>query len=298
MSPFDQAEVISPKLPLWDTICLSYSAYFRHFSDVLRASWIWLVATALLGGIASWLQWSTMAQTMVNIQRGVRPEEIFHQQKSLLAVTLFGNLPNLVLIFAGVSVAVAWHRCLILGEQPGLSGSNLASKNVWRYVGVGLAICLIVAVPLLVVAVPTLLWLTPSAAGAGAPPKSGAVLLFLVLFVLYLAAFAVFMRLSLLLPARAVGDLELTFKHAWKRTRGNTWRFFWGIVACILPASLLMQIAFFVVVGFPDAAAFASEAFVVRMVIFSTITLAYYLLILPIWIGFLSHAYLHFFGRA
>ena len=31
----------NPKLPLWHTIRLSYSAYFYNFLDVLRICWLW-----------------------------------------------------------------------------------------------------------------------------------------------------------------------------------------------------------------------------------------------------------------
>lgn len=59
--------------------------------------------------------------------------------------------------------------------------------------------------------------------------------------------------------------------------------------------------------GFPDPKTFlaagssaipayvTSEEFVMRMTVMSTMVTAYYLLILPIGIGFLSHAYRHFF---
>jgi hypothetical protein len=113
-----------------------------------------------------------------------------------------------------------------------------------------------------------------------------------VILLLSLAAFAVMLRLSLLLPARAVGDLGLTFKETWNRTRGNTWRIFWGIAACTMLPMLAAQIA---LLGFLMPGIFAGEAFVGRMAVTSTIFIVYYLLILPIGIGFLSHSYWHFF---
>jgi hypothetical protein len=58
---------------------------------------------------------------------------------------------------------------------------------------------------------------------------------------------------------------------------------------------LLAQIAFLVVVGFPNPAMFGGEGFVERMTVMSTIFVVYYLLVVPIAIGFLSHSYRHFF---
>jgi hypothetical protein len=52
---------------------------------------------------------------------------------------------TLVFMLAGVSIAVAWHRRFILGEQPEFSAANVATSSVWRYVGAGLAIGLMAA---------------------------------------------------------------------------------------------------------------------------------------------------------
>lgn len=291
----DHDGAVAIKLPLGQTISLSYSSYFRHFPEVLRASWIWLLLSVALSGAASWWQWSTLARTMADLKGGMRPEQLIHQQSMLIGVALFANVVNLVFLVAGVSIAVAWHRYLILAEQPGLSGSNLVSGNFWRYVGAGLAIALMVLVPFLAVAVPAFLWLSSF---AGAPPKSGIVIVSLIALIVYIAGVTAFLRLSLLLPGRAAGDLTLTFRHTWKQTRGNTWRIFWGLLACSVPAGLLVQIAFVAAVGFPNPVTLASDATIIRMVITNAVALICYLLTMPIWIGFLSLAYLHFFARA
>lgn len=123
----------------------------------------------------------------------------------------------------------------------------------------------------------------------------GFFILFPVLVVLYAVGMSVILRLSLLLPAQAVGDLSLTFKQTWDRTRGNTWRIFWGLGACTIPATIVAQIVFVMGMGSPNPELFGSESFVMRMTFFSTAFVVYYLLILPISIGFLSHAYRHFF---
>src|ERR1700675_1808838 len=88
------------------------------------------------------------------------------------------------------------------------------------------------------------------------------------IFLLWLAGLAVTLRLSLLLPARAVGDLDLTFKETWKRTSGNTWRIFWGIPACTIPPILALQLPVQIVSsnflvlsrGAPDNAAIVGAA--------------------------------------
>src|ERR1700731_2188164 len=119
-----------PKLPFWDAVSLSYSTYFRHFIDALRASWIWLIVGGVLTGFASWQQWSWMATAMANLKPGLPPET------TEMAVLL--SLGNIVLLLAGVSIAVAWHRLMILDERPGFSGSNVATGNLWRYVAMAI----------------------------------------------------------------------------------------------------------------------------------------------------------------
>jgi hypothetical protein len=287
----DPQGAANPKLPLWDTIRLSYSTYFHNFPDVLRITWLWLAVAALLMGTVNWLQFSWMAEMMAELKPGMPPQIPPHLASRPIETILLGNAATLVLLLAGVSIAVAWHRRIILGEHPGFSGSNVATKDLWRYAGVGLAIFLIVGLPLLVVILPTFLLLAPVARG-GSPGFT--LLIPVIFFLLALVGFAVALRLTLLLPARAVGDLGLTFKEAWYRTRGNTWRIIWGVVGTAVLPILAAQIA---VLVFLTPVMFDGQAFVARMTVTSTIFILYYLLILPIGIGFLSHAYWHFFNR-
>jgi GYF domain 2 len=95
----------NPKLPLWDTICLSYSAYFHNFWDVLRISWLWLAVAAPLAAIVNWLQFSWMAGVMADMKRGM-------PASMPLEATVLQNVVSLVFMFAGLSIAVAWHRAL------------------------------------------------------------------------------------------------------------------------------------------------------------------------------------------
>jgi hypothetical protein len=198
-------------------------------------------------------------------------------------------------LFAGVSIAVAWHRRLLLGELPGPSGSNVVTRSLWRYVGVGIVICLIVGLPTLAILVAMFRWWVPPATGGIAGQPSPATVP--VILLLYLAATAVMLRLSLLLPARAVADLNLTLKETWNRSRGNTWRIFWGLAACMLPPILVAEMALLVLFGFPNPMAPAGGTMAGQWVVSSMMFVSYSLLILPISIGFLSHAYRHFFRQ-
>jgi hypothetical protein len=298
-SAIDPQRATNPKLPLGATIGLSYSTYFHNFVDVLRASWLWLLITAPFTGAAAWMQASWMAGVFADMKQGGSPQTVMRAKP--VEMTALTNLANILLLVAGISIAVAWHRRIILDEHPGFSGSNLTTKDFWRYVWVGLAICLVIGVPLLAILLPMFYFLVPSVVGGAGPPAAipefGAALS-IAAFLLYLTAAAILLRLSLLFPARAAGDVALTFKEAWNRTNGNALRIFWGIAACTVPPMFLVQIAFSFLVEFPRPETFADEAFAEGHAAVGATMMTYYLLIMPIGIGFLSHAYRHFFRPA
>jgi hypothetical protein len=282
MSPAEGPQSLPyPKLPFWHTVGLSYSTYFNHFIDAVRACWLWLIVVAVLTGFASWQQWTWMAAALADLNPGLPPPQI--PKSGDMAVLL--NAANILMLVAGVSIAVAWHRLMILNERPGLSGSNIATKNLWRYIVVAIALFLTLFLPMAAIMLPTFFPLLPP----GLPP------IILLIFVAYLIGTAVTLRLTLLLPARAIGNTELTFRQTWNRTRGNIWRLFWGIAVTTIPPLLIAQVGFLTLIGVPDPANFASDDFMARMTAASIVTMIYYLLILPIGIGFLSHAYRHFF---
>jgi hypothetical protein len=278
-----------PKLPFWDAVGLAYSSYFGNFVAVLRASWLWLVVVAGLTAFAGWQQWSWMASAMANLGPGLPPPEL--PKSSEMAVLL--GLANILILLGGVSIAVAWHRLMILDEQPGLSGSNVVTKNLWRYIVMAIALFLTLFLPMIAIMLPTFYFLLPASGGRTSLPP-GFLVPFL-FFVAYLVGIAIMLRLTLLLPARAIGNTDLTFRETWNRTRGNTWRLFWGMVVTTIPPVLIAEIGFLLIFGVPGPANFASGDFVTRMTTSSAVFTAYYLLIVPIGIGFLSHAYRHFF---
>jgi hypothetical protein len=280
-----------PKLPLADTIGLSYSTYFQHFIDALRASWLWMAMVATITGVVSWHQWSWFGTAMAELKPGA-PPALNHMSYPAGFAALTG-LDDILLTLAGVSIAVAWHRLLILGERPGFSGSNVATRDLWRYIGMGLAIGLMVMLPIVAIIFPAFYFILPLQHAAPGSPPAALFLLIPLFFVLYFVGIAVVLRLILLLPARAAGDLSLTFRQTWNRTRGNTWRLFWGLLATTVPPLLLAEIAF-MLIGLPKPTTILGEDFARRMTATSTIFVVYYLLMLPVGIGFLSHAYRHF----
>jgi hypothetical protein len=278
----DPLDLFYPQLPFWRTVGLSYSSYFHHFIDALRASWLWLAVAGAFPVLASWQHWSGISEVMANLTTGDAPL----MPASAAGLVLYG-VEYILLWLAGVSIAVAWHRLMILNEQPGFSGGNVATKNLWRYVAVGIALVLILFLPMAAIIPPKFFFQQP-ASGPPSEEVSGLRLLGIAACVVAVcvAGIPAMLRLSLLLAARAIGDTGLTWSQTWSRTRENAWRLFWGTVLTSLPPGLLLQIVFWFLIRPP----LPSEAFDEDVIVTMTD-----LLFLPIWIGFLSHAYRHFF---
>jgi hypothetical protein len=294
----DSQGAANSKLPLWNMIRRSYQTYFYNFPDVLRISSLWLVLIAVLTGMANRVQWSWGAAVLADMKPGTPWQSLAPLPRPAEAVWL-GNTANLILLLAGISIALAWHRRVILGEHPGLSGSNVVARSMWQFVRAGLAICIIVIVPGLILALIVFLtmrfWLHPLGIGGVAKISNWqfTILMPMIFFAYLAASIAVVLRLILLLPARAAGDLALTFKETWNRTRGNVWRIFLGIAACALPPTLAGHIIVLGLFGFGPSM-FAGEVFAEWMAVTSTVSTVYYLLVTPVAIGFLSYAYQYF----
>ncbi len=283
----------NPKLPLWNAICRSYSMWLHNFPDVLRVSWLWLIVIGLVG----WWQVSWLGGIVANARQGVPPQLPSLKSRASLYVG------GLIWLLASTSITVGWYRRIILKERPRLSGSNLFTGSLWRYVGVGLLISVVVFIPLFLAIlllsfflsfVMALFSLAPALKAHPIPVGLVTVSLMITLCV---TAIAVVLRLSLLLPARAVGDRERTLEETWRRTRGNIWRLFWGHLACALLPIIIVQFAIAIILGVSGTQLFGGSVLSTRSGITNVINLICYLLTIPISTNFMALAYLHFFGR-
>ena len=263
------------KLPLWRMIRLSYATFFEHFGDGLRIAAIWLPPVAILAAIGGWLQ----AVLLAELTARPRPQIDLSQPAHLL---MLGYALNLLQTIAAVSSAVAWHRMLLLKEGPtSSSGRNIATRPFWRYVGASLLIGLLAAIPPAAVLVPMAALDLLPAAGRTPPVEIAVIAL------AYAVSVVLVMRLSLLLPARAIGDLTLSLKDAWQRTHGNVFRLFLGITVCALAPFAIVDIIFFALTIVP----FAGGLYLIQWAAANTVALCGWLLFWPVWVCFLSHAY-------
>ena len=250
------------RLPVKQTIRLAYSSFALHGDDLVRASWLWMLLVGVTVAVAYNTSWQTAA--------------IFLQ------------------LFAAASIAVAWHRTLILGERQVFLGSDATDRRLWRYILSAFLLFLLTFVPLLAMG-GLGRWLILLARSAGAGPLESVLMLPLRLAVLA-ATIMMTCRLTLVLPARAIGKQEPSFRESWAQTRGNTWRLFWGALTTSIPYFVIVQLFAPSLPGSPNApdtvTTSADTGDIAKAVAYSLL----YMLTLQTNVAFLSHAYQYFFS--
>ncbi len=287
------------KLPVWQTVGRAYKAFFENFGSVIRLSWIWLLVFAAFTAYAFDQQWALMSSLS---NKGAPPTDITLHHIPWRFQTVW-ILQYVLGIVGGASMAVAWHRFLILGERPAASGMNATTPPVRHYIVTGILIVLTSALPILPVVLTLFATMNPfvspapTAINDHGPMVAVIVVLFLIGWTLWLLGLT---RLALLLPARAVGNDRLTFSQCWKLTRGNAWRIGFGCFLTVIPPLLLAQMVFARIMFagvLQGPTAFATPTSPLFLSTMAALT-AYSMLVAIIMIGFLSYAYLHFFGPA
>lgn len=199
----------------------------RNFGTAMRIS-------AVLFVISLGLQFVPSVWSMTN------PDLMFS-----LGITSFmalSYLPSLVAMVLGAWVAVAWHRYVLLEEDPGGWIPNFHGPEVLQYI---LWIILLILIYFLML-IPLFLVGALAIPGieSGHNPSAGMMVLFVVvLFATLIAAVLVFTRLSTCLVSRAVSQ-RLSLSQAWSATRGSNW----PIILCLLIVFGFL-IVFSIVVG-------------------------------------------------
>ena len=214
----------SPKLPPMTALEFAIASTFRHFFFGLALALLWLIVLLPFIGAAYVFGFSAGP-----------PDFKALPPAALVSFAVLGAMAFL----ASVSIAVNWHRRLILDEKPKRLAWIRLNGVVWRYFFCFLFIYLVVGAAVAAVfavqtyAVPAL---EPKLAAAAKPVGIGisALLGLFGLFTWY--------RLSTLLPAIATGDKDYSFGMAWKATRNNRVRFlgftFWLLFSLAIAGAI------------------------------------------------------------
>jgi hypothetical protein len=190
-------------LPVFPAFAHAVKSAWHNLPFAFRASLPWLV---VLVPINVWADLNVPEFDPTTI----KPEEMLAVQTALLRVYAAGAVS--LVIYA--SIAVTWHLYILKDEVPGRASRLRLDKTVWRYFGNSLLVALLIALLLL----PLALLLSGFAVAAGSFSPA---LLSLYMVVFILIAVPVAYRLSLKLPAIALGRNDFRFRDAWTATQGN-----------------------------------------------------------------------------
>lgn len=276
------------KLPVGITMQRSLTSLFSDIPGLLKLSWPWLL---LVGGLTYVTTLYFFSGVTIPVPGSTTPPSVPLATQALSLATQF------LTVLAGAAMAVGWHRKVLLAESPG-AGSFLPGWPALRYVGSLTLMILLFTVPIWVfVGIMSAVFM-PSATGGNLvplPPVAG--LFVLAMIPIVFCILAAMLRLSLVLPARAIGDNALRFRDAWAATRGNTLRLVFGMFLTFVVPLIVVQMLVmpFFMSSFDKGArtpAAIGQAFALPSAIMTALTL----LISMMGISFLSYSYRHFFG--
>jgi hypothetical protein len=220
-------------LPVLPTVRQAFGTIPAHWLSVVRIFWAWAAVMGVL--VASWLL-TFPVQVFPPFGTPPSPESFTPPSAGFVLTAIL--LP-VVGLLALSSTAVAWHRLILLGEQPPAIYLGLG-KPVIRYLGRFLLIGL-VALPILLLCLlllsPLLFRLPPPTPFA--PPSLGHLLaLSIANLIVPLPALLVISRLVISLPGIAIGR-PMTLSEAWQSTAGNTGRLLGGTLLVYVPSYVI-----------------------------------------------------------
>lgn len=185
------------KLPVWQAFMFAVRAFFKNIAVAFSISWPWLVLRVLS------LLWLTIS---------------IANDSEFTSVAWFALIVSfIILVVVYSNIAVRWHRYLSTGEaSSGLRGLRFDGAMGSYFVNV-IVLAIIFVMALVAIALPFQLILL----FAGFDPYSVAVL---GLYAAILPVMVLGLRLSIKLPAVALGHFGFGLGSAMSATSGNFWR--------------------------------------------------------------------------
>jgi hypothetical protein len=257
---------------VWKTVKEAYATWWRNFPDLIRVCWIWMLLMAPLWAI--WVMWWQEPYIVGRIQ-AIRAGQSFDPSDLVPNVA---PLVGLIMLPAFASMAVPWHRLLLRDEHPRVVAYLRLDCTVAAYAGIALA--------------GNMVMLAPNYVGAafrfaGDATQDGAAAL--VASVEHLASVVIMFilaRLSLVLPAMALGRRDVTLRAAWTASTGNSLRMSGAYVLCFLPLFVIRNGTLTFLSHNDDHVAATLALITMNLLVFP---------VSMIGVGMLSLAYRHFF---
>jgi hypothetical protein len=194
-------------LPFWRTVGQAYIIWARNLAEVIRISWLWLLLMTPVLVAISWF----IAPSVIELTQAASAREVMPRPSGF--DLLVQAIETLVMLPMVASIAVAWHRLVLRDER----FTGRAYLRLDRVVLVYAALLLLVK---LLFTLPS--YMNDMFAGTVTDAETMSSLLpNLLIFLLGIVSFYVVLRLSVILPARALERNDITLGRVWKETRGN-----------------------------------------------------------------------------
>jgi hypothetical protein len=191
---------------------------------------------------------------------------------------------DLVMAAIGAGTAIGWHRFVLREERRAFSDLNTLA----RYVLLG-SLAVLPGAAVTLIGTPVIAVLL-----RGLGDRASAAVITAAIILLVVAGTAVTLRLSLILPAVAIGDRWMTFRRSWVATRGHAIPILIGCITVQIPPLLgigPLSWALQHLDGGPRAAGPGTGAIVFGIVAFPLLLLLF-ALSTALFAGFLSELYL------
>ncbi len=265
------------KLPLWKTVGRAYWAFFANPIQILKSSWLWVIAIFAISFVYEWVAWPWSSP----IDARILVEDPNMTPATTIETILWwahGLLGELLNTFFLSSLAVAWHRLILSGETIHHMYYSRLDRVVCAYAFVAIIILIFSYLPFLGfflspgpedVHEEWLLWLLAATVGT-------------------VVVFVVLARITVYLPAVALQRNKVSLGTVWRTTRGNSWRLFFGAFLCTLPFILAMIGLALLMTGetrFDQSWLIATSSAVNAITLFPTVS-------------FFSYAFQYFFAEA
>lgn len=205
-----------PRLPLRRTLGQAYRSVLDRFDVLLHIAWPWLVVTLPFEFAHSW--WSHPRTQALSGGEDV-PKLPPPERLERLVDPVF----LLLLLIPLSAIAVGWHRFLLRDEVPARATLTVDGP-VLPYMGMALLFSVVTYLPFLLLEVHAM------------PDDDSFPTLIFAAVAAFLVAFAIVSRLSVALPAIAIGGPGASLADAWRATRRSTWKLAIGSLLAAVPA--------------------------------------------------------------
>ena len=212
------------KLPVFAALGHAFKSTTNNIGFAFHISWPWMLLL---------LPINIVGNIYLTLDAVQDPKDF---NPFIFSLVLLMIIPSII---AYSSIAVNWHRYILLDEMAEGWKRLRIDGLMWRYIGSAIGIFLLVFCIMLVFMIPLgLVMFLGASMGNGALIIVVPAYLALVFFALVSSY-----RYSVKLPSIAIGRTDFTLRDAWKATIGNFWQILGLLLLfflCLLLVSLLM----------------------------------------------------------